>query len=204
MASDVDICNLALGHLANEANITSLDPPDALVEADHCARFYPIARDAMLEMHAWGFATRRATLALLTDDPPAQFAFTYALPNGIIRPLALLDPGSTSDNDTRDFLRESLDGDVDVIYTNAETATLKYIARVTNTAKFTPLFVVALSKLLAAYLAGPLLRDMKLARAKYEEFLQVDFPAAAGHDANSQQSHPYRTEHLPDFLAARR
>ena len=60
MASEVDICNLALSHLGDTATIASLDPPEGSAQAEHCARFYPIARDSLLEMHAWGFATSRA------------------------------------------------------------------------------------------------------------------------------------------------
>ena len=50
MASEVDICNLALGHLGDNATVASLNPPEGSVQAQHCARFYPIARDALLEM----------------------------------------------------------------------------------------------------------------------------------------------------------
>ena len=63
MASEVEICNLALSHLGDTATVASSDPPEGSAQAEHCARFYPIARDALLEMQNWKFATRRATLA---------------------------------------------------------------------------------------------------------------------------------------------
>ena len=60
MSSEVAICNLALAHLGDSATVASIDPPEGSAQSEHCARFYPIARDALLEMHAWKFATRRA------------------------------------------------------------------------------------------------------------------------------------------------
>ena len=63
MASEVDICNLALSHLGDNATVASIDPPEGSAQAEHCSRFYPIARDTLLEMHNWNFSTRRAVLA---------------------------------------------------------------------------------------------------------------------------------------------
>ena len=54
MASEIAICNLALSHLGDAANIASIDPPEGSAQAEHCATFYPIARDSLLEMHDWG------------------------------------------------------------------------------------------------------------------------------------------------------
>src|SRR3990172_4324042 len=81
MASVVDICNLAVGHLGGDATISSIEPPDGSIAADHCQRFYPICRDAMLESHNWRFAMRRQSLALLsTTELPAEWAYAYAYP----------------------------------------------------------------------------------------------------------------------------
>ena len=46
MASDVDVCNLALAHLGDEATVASISPPEGSAQAGHCARFYPMARDS--------------------------------------------------------------------------------------------------------------------------------------------------------------
>jgi hypothetical protein len=77
MAAEVDICNAALGHLGDEATVAAITPPDGSVQAGHCARFYPMARDELLEMHTWRFNTQRAVLAL-SPSPPAGWAFAYA------------------------------------------------------------------------------------------------------------------------------
>ena len=72
MASVVDICNLALGHLGDPATVSSIDPPEGSAQAQHCARFYPIARDSLLEMHSWNFSTYREALAHLQ---PAEWIY---------------------------------------------------------------------------------------------------------------------------------
>jgi hypothetical protein len=178
MASAVDICNLALAHLGDVATVASIDPPEGSAQAEHCQRFYPIARDSLLEMHSWGFSTKRATLALLGSNWP-EWRYAYACPNDMLNVLAVLDKEAADDYSVpipqpysniatvnagqgfytpQPFSVEALDTGAQVIYTNVENATLRYTARVTDTTRFSPLFVEALSWLLASKLAGPILK----------------------------------------------
>ena len=98
MASVVDIVNLALSHLGEDATVSSIDPPEGSAEAEHAATFYPQARDAMLEMHEWRFATKRVMLALTASDT-FEWAYAYALPSGMLRALAVLPETSSADAD---------------------------------------------------------------------------------------------------------
>ncbi len=50
MPSVVDLCNLALAYLGDDATVASIDPPEGSAQAEHCQRFYPIARDTLLQM----------------------------------------------------------------------------------------------------------------------------------------------------------
>lgn len=202
MSSAVDICNLGLAHIGNAANVQAIDPPDGSVEAEHCARFYPMARDVVLESHTWRFATKRIALALLdTDELPGSWQFAYALPNLCLRPVSVLMPGATSDTDTQDFVVEALQNGVQVIYTNTEEATLRYVARITDTAKFTPLVVQSMSRLLASYLAGPITKDPKLIEAQYKLYVAENALAKAA-DANARKSNAYGN-FTPGGIAAR-
>ena len=122
MASEVEICNLALGHLGDTATVASLDPPEGSAQAEHCARFYPIARDMMLQAHAWNFATRRIQLAQL-GEAPYGWAYSYA------RPFGALDVFDIQFPEVMDYAQQSYpfvcesnaDGD-EVIYTDVENA----------------------------------------------------------------------------------
>ena len=40
MASEVEICNLALARLGDAATVVSIDPPEGSAQAEHCAMFY--------------------------------------------------------------------------------------------------------------------------------------------------------------------
>lgn len=181
MASDIDICNLALAHLGDNATIASLDPPEGSAQAEHCARFYPMARDTLLDMHRWGFASKRAILSNLTM-PWSTWQYCYGLPSDCMSAVAILGPDAANDvvaavrdyggtftwydaqqmaptiATPQEFVIETLSSGTKVIYTNQENAILRYQAYVTDTTKFSPGFVMSLSWLLASMLAGPIVK----------------------------------------------
>lgn len=166
--SEVVICNLALSHLGNDATISSLT--EASVEAEKCSRFYPLSRDTALATHSWSFATKRTSLALVADTQPS-YLFGYEYPSDCLDPLAVLAPGATDDARSEDYTLELGASGRQVVYTNCEQATLRYIARVQDPTKFSPLLVNAISCLLASYLVGPLLKG-KTATALRRDLLQ--------------------------------
>jgi hypothetical protein len=206
MASVVSICNLALSYLGDEATVASIDPADGSQAAEHCQRYYPIARDTVLESHAWGFATTRIPLVERTEDPPESWGFIYQRPNDCLRALAVLLPESTSDTDGQEFIEEAIDGDVRVIYTNAEDAVLRFVRLVEDTTKYSALVVNAIARLLASMLAGPIIKGMegmKVGAAHLKMYQEVDLPKAMQADANARKLDTYRN-FTPSSIAARR
>lgn len=209
MATEVDICNLALALLGDSATVSSIDPPEGSPQAGHCARFYPMARDSFLEMHAWGFASKRATLALSTVTS-AQWAYVYFAPNGMLNVLGVFDPAAPDDIMTgiplsdaatgtlpvgsgvftpQPYVLESNDNGDQLIYTNQQDAVLHYTGKIVNAAKFSPLFVDALAWLLASKLAGPIIKGdagVKAAQAAYNAFLAAKGMAITS-DANQRR-----------------
>jgi hypothetical protein len=201
MASEVDICNLALARLGDNATVASIDPPEGSAQAEHCARFYPVARDSLLEMHAWKFATRRVLLAKLTVES-WDWAFAYAEPTGALKLLGVLSATASNDDETQPYEAESAANGTSIILTNQEGASLRFVARVTDTTKFSPLFVDALAWLLASYLAGLVLKgDAGAAMAKtcLQSFM-LAFSNAKVSDANQRKVRP---EHTPAWIAGR-
>lgn len=201
MASEVDICNLALARLGDNATVASIDPPEGSAQAEHCARFYAVARDSLLEMFPWKFATRRVLLAKLTV-PSWDWAFAYAQPATALRLLSVLPMDAKSDDDTQPYEAESDASGANIILTNQEDACLRFVARVTDTTKFPPLFIDALAWLLASYLAGPVLKGdagAKMAQACYQSFMFVLGQARVS-DANQRKERP---EHTPGWIAGR-
>ena len=200
MSSAVQICKLALGHLGDSADITSIAPPDGSVQAAQCAVFYPLARDALLTMRDWTFATKRVELSLSADDPPDGWSFAYSLPSDCLRPQVLLNDGADRDEDAQPFVVEG-----QTIYTHVENAWLRYTFQVVDAVRFPPLFVVALSRLLASMLAGPLIRGKEgrdIAKDQYSLAVKVEIPEAAASDKNSQNNCRYG-DFTPESIGAR-
>lgn len=202
MSTDTDICNLALTHLGERANVNNISVPDS-ANAEQCARFYPIARDALLEMHAWRFATRRATLSEMSAELGA-WAYAYALPADCLRILAVL-PAGGGELDCVDYESESTAAEAPLILTNEPTPVLRYVATITDATKFTPLFVVTLSWLLAGYLAGPVIKGEagKTAGKECQAEFWRQFAIATSIDANQRQGDPRADEAQAPWIAGR-
>ena len=163
--------------------------------------FYPQARDAMLEMHEWRFATKRVLLALTVSDT-FEWTFAYALPAGMLRALAVLPETAAADDEGDDFDQQLNADDAQVILTNCGLASLKYTARVVDTTRFPPLFVEALSWLLAAHLAGPLIKGkqgQEVARGCMQMFAAFLTQAKVS-DANQRKVEP---AHTPGWIGGR-
>jgi hypothetical protein len=158
LASDVDICNLALAHLGDDATVATIDPPEGSAQATHCARFYPISRATLQDMNNWGFCTTRQALALLTATPVSGWTYAYAPPSDAVNILALFVAGSADDYSPQPFDIEQLPDGTSVIYTNTPNAVCRYTRHIVDTTKFPPLFIEALAWLLASQLAGPVLK----------------------------------------------
>ena len=206
MASDVEICNLALSHLGDTANVTSIDPPEGSAQAEHCSRFYPVARGMLIEAHDWSWATRRISLTPLVATV-SPWAYAYGKPNLMIKAIAVLDPEASDDYTIpaafeteraclplsyapQPFAIETLPTGEEAILTNQENAVLRYVESVTDTAKFPPLAVMALSWLVASMLAGPIIKgadgaaEAKRCLAVYKEVLGM----AVNSDSNQPLS----------------
>lgn len=179
MASEVDICNLALSHLGDDGTITAINPPDGSTQAGYAKRFYPIARGLMLEAFDWSFAAARTSNLAEVTNTSSAWAFAYALPSDCIKPRKLLALGATDETKGETYAVEER-----TLYTNSETPTLIYTKLVTDTTKYTTAFVSAFSKMLASQLAGPLTKSPKIAQAWWQMAMDEGAQAAKS-NANS-------------------
>ena len=214
-ASAVDLCNIALSHVGDAGQITSINPPDGSPQSLHCARFYPAARDMVLALRPWTFARRRATLIEVTNTR-TEWDFAYAVPLDMLMPTAVTANDATDDNIAgasflapapspqvqprrqveptgyvpQPYVLERDDAGYRVIYTDQASANLRYQARVTDATEFPPLFRLAVSYQLAALLAGPLVKG-DVGRTVAEQFmkmLMLTVAQAADTDATQQRT----------------
>lgn len=203
--SVVSICNMALSLIGDRATLTSIDPPEGSAQADHCARFWPIARDEALASYDWGFARRTAEIAAFATEDHPVWAYAFARPADFLvaRRLGYTEDGQTVLYPGDPYFEEGTTSTGQpVFYTDVEVGVLRYTRSVNDPTRYPPKFVTAVSYVLAGYLAGAIVKGRsgaQLAQAMRQQgmFLLSD---AAVVDAN--QSHE-NTRFRPSSLAAR-
>lgn len=224
MASAVDVCNTALAYLGDTATVASIDPPSGSAQSSHCARFFPLALDELLEMHLWNFAATRVALAEVDNPSGSAWAYAYAAPADYVNIISIQDPDATDDYtvgrpwpysiQTGDYLptvstyvpqpyQMSTDADGnDIILTNQENAVARYTRSIDNVGHAPPLFCEALARLLAAKLAGPLLKgDTGRAETKAQmQYFADAFSRAVESDGNQRR---LNLTHAPAWMAGR-
>lgn len=148
MTSDVQICNLALGHIG-EAPIADLGQKDAAGKA--CKRNFDPIRDEVVQAFPWSCAAHRVLLAEDKEAPAFGYQRRFLLPADYLQPGPITDSGEPDGYPYR-WKREGR-----FILTDAP-APLKFIytRRVTDPTLFDPLLVSAISYRLASALATPL------------------------------------------------
>lgn len=152
MASNTEIANLAIGHLGVGKEIANLDTENSK-EAMACRRFFSDARDATLRDFNWPFARRFRTLTLVEEDPNDEWGYSYRYPTNCLAFRRIL---SGIRNDTRQSRIPYLlanDDDGELILTDKEDAQGEYTVKITDPARFSADFRIALSLRLAAYIA---------------------------------------------------
>jgi hypothetical protein len=201
MASEVEISNLALSHLGDSATVASLSPPEGSAQAERCARFYPLARDVMQEDFNWSFCVRRKMLALVADWNSGKWAYAYAAPSEMIRPISISLADASSDQvdsfgtqTGAPFQMESTDTGQLVILTNLPDAELRYTVKVSDSTKFSAQFVEALSWRLASMLAGPIIKGdagMQMTQSCLSIAKNMGSDAAVKNANSSQETHAW-------------
>jgi hypothetical protein len=128
-------------------------------------------------MHDWSFA-RGARRSRSAREPGVDLGLRYAQPAGMLNAISVLDPNARDDTSvgiTRPHVDETpltnggvytpqpytletaADG-TEIVLTNQANAVLRYTARITDTTKFSPLFVECSPGRWPAMLAGPVIK----------------------------------------------
>lgn len=201
MATEVDICNVALARLGDEATLTSIDPPEGSAQADHCARFYPICKDKILREYPWSFAVKRKTPAELLTEPLGGDEHAFMLPTDCLNLLSVHIPGeSRSRCGLTEYTVENFQN-ARAIICSEPSIWLRYVSDEVPSQAFPTDFCDALSWLLASYLAGPMIAGSSGATmaANYMKLYEEALGKAMQADArnNNRRSH-VRTVFMPD------
>lgn len=153
----IGLCNRALVKIG-AAPIGGFD--DGTAEAETAQALYEPARDALLSLHPWNFATGQATLPRLTQDPVADYGCAFQLPADFLRAVSAGCPGAGRGLDYR-ILGETLE-------TDSAAVTLTYVRRPPE-AEFPAFFAQALAARLAAEFCLPLTESASRASLHFQQ-----------------------------------
>ena len=176
MATNVQICNLALSHIGSRAFIQDLSS-DTSVETRYCNLLFNDARQAVLRdaPHGWGFAYKVEALALKVSADvtiPANWVYAYAWPADCLRALHIVTANNIAD--PVPFLPGTdIALEAKVIFSNEADAVLGYTADIITSHMFDAGFVHALSWHLAADLAPPLTGDRAIQDVSFRLYRQA-------------------------------
>lgn len=204
MTSEVEISNDAISLCGGKGFISSLG--EASAEARYCRRFYDSARDNLLEEVDWDFASARADLNLLTEEPMPGWKYAYAMPNHCIAPREILSvyAGSSSEywleearcdgtlpGRRRDAIPfqvvMSEDQTKKVVVTDKQSAVMRYTYRVENPELFPTMMRQALSAYLATKICIPLTRDKDLLKELVQYYEKLKHASIAANRNQQQQ-----------------
>jgi hypothetical protein len=200
MTTVTDICNAAISHCGTRSKISSID--EGSPEANACLNHFAMVRDATLRLHDWNFARLTASLALL-QNPPARWAYKYALPTDCLRVRRLNDVPLLVLPET--FFEMAADKDstgayIGVILTDAASVSAIYTAQVTDPIRWDQGFTDAVTYGLAARMCFEL--SGKEDRVKtLSQLWQLSLNSAAAQAASEGSS--FNRIYMPEAAAAR-
>lgn len=160
MASQVQICNLALSRLG-ASTITSLT--DGTTEAKLCNTLFSDLADEVMVEGSWSTTINRASLARTTNTPAFEYSYEHQLP---------VDPKCLKvlniDEDSPGSIDYRIEGDK--LLSDETTIKIRYIARLTDTEDWGPLLTRAFISRLASELAYPLTGDNTKADIEFKRY----------------------------------
>lgn len=169
MASDIEICNLALSSLGADL-IRAFD--DSSKRARVCKVQYAPLRDLLISQYDWSFARKFATLRAAVDVDSTNFGVAYDIPADCLRPLDILPEGTNQ--------RWEIAGSY--LYTPVTEPILRYTAKGIGTGMYTASFIDALASELAFRIA-PAIRQNDRIEAGFAQKAKLALLLAQEEDA---------------------
>lgn len=187
--SEAQIVNLALG-LVGARRIVSFS--DGSPEAEACRLFYFDLRDALLQSYNWSFAIQMVALAADAAAPAFDRNASFTLPGDFLR---MLRPFDNINSGAIDWVIQQ-----GKVYTNfSAPLNIRYVARVFDPTRFSPLFIRAL----ALQLGGDLAETLTQSNTKKDElYTQAQLTISEAKRVQAIESVPADAP-LDDFIVAR-
>lgn len=159
METKVTVCNLALSRIGNKGSVENIDQPSKQTEVV-CAKWYDIARKSALKHMMPNFARKREIWAQDTGYTPAfGYKYAYKYKSECLKVLGLGNLYQKANN-------YAIEGEH--LLTNEhypDGLPVRYVADVTNAAKFTPDFI----ELFSWFLAREICIELTSSNEKYQQ-----------------------------------
>lgn len=154
MATQVEICNLALSHVGVGKEIAEIEEKSR--EAMACRRVYEPALRSALRSAFWPFATKFVALGLVSSNPTSEWSYSYRYPSDCLRFRRILSGIRNDNRQSRIPYRFVNGASGQEVYTDQSSAEAEYTVFVDDTSRFPDDFVMALSYLIAFLIAPQL------------------------------------------------
>lgn len=189
MASSTEICNIAISHIGVGKEIGNLETEKS-AEAAACRRFYNTARDEILTDAEWYFTSKTVTLGLVEKDPTTEWYYSYRYPSDCLFFRRIFSGLDVDNRQTKVPYVLFEDSSGILIYTNCDQAVGEYTFRNENVNQYPSKFVLALSYLLAFYIAPRLTAGdpFKLRKEMWDAY-QFKLSQAKSLMSNEQQNY---------------
>ena len=158
MASEVDICNIALSNLG-ERPITARNDQNQRARA--CDNRFDDVRDLVLRSHVWNCALKREQLTSSATAPVWGYDVAYPKPAKMLRLI------SVKENE----YPFKIEGEN--IVTNSTSLNILYIEQATDTAKYDALLIQAIALRLATEIAQDITGKTQLKEALMRKYREV-------------------------------
>lgn len=195
--SNLDICNLAVGHLGNTFSISNIDNPITQPEKV-LSRWYDVSRKSFLRELGFNFSLARKVVAKLDEVPEFGYLYGYEYPSDCLKVLGI---GSVDEKENN-FSIESLESGALSILTYEDYQDglkLRYIKDVPSISLWSDDAKILFSYYLAQKVALQLTQDAQKAKYAFEMWEQVKMSASA---ISAQENRPIRKD-TSKFKASR-
>lgn len=199
MSAEVDIANMALGHLGISTEIQNLTT-EASKEARAARRYYNLARDKTLRDFDWPFASTIEDIQLVLTNPTVEWAYSYRYPANAVAIRRILNGATRMDTESTKVRFElGRDAIGQIILTSQTAAEIRYTYRETNPERYPPDFEYAFSLLLAHMMAPRVASDVKFAQRVYPLYKE----ALSEAKTNSANEEPAERQPEAELIRAR-
>lgn len=194
------ICNLALSHLGSSKTIANFDT-ERSAEANACREYFDTAVEEVLQGFHWPFATKIVALGLLEENPNSEWGYSYQYPTDCLDIRRILSGTRDDSKDTEIKFKIYGNDTGKVIYTDKEEAEAEYTMNITDPARWSADFGMAVSFLLAAYIAARVTGGDPFKKGVQAfQMFQMKMPKVQARQANEQK---YEREPVSEFERVR-